>query len=114
MSEALFGNTAGNLCEGTGSNVFVVLGGRLLTPPLSSGCLAGVSRGLVLEWVGGDEVDLPLSVLEEADEVFLTSATRRVQPVARIDERVLAAAPGPVTQGAKEIFAERSKADVDP
>ncbi|WP_063770897.1 aminotransferase class IV, partial [Streptacidiphilus neutrinimicus] len=49
-SEALLANTGGMLCEGTGSNVFVVLGGRLLTPPLSSGCLAGITRALVLEW----------------------------------------------------------------
>jgi branched-chain amino acid aminotransferase len=113
-AEAIFGNTAGNLCEGTGSNIFVVLGGRLLTPPLSSGCLAGVSRELVLEWVGGDEVDLPLSVLEDADELFLTSSTRDVQPIARVDDRLLPAAPGIVTKGAMEVFAERQAADLDP
>jgi branched-chain amino acid aminotransferase len=43
-NEAIFANTAGNLCEGTGSNVFVVSGGQLLTPPLTAGCLAGVTR----------------------------------------------------------------------
>ena len=43
--EAIFGNTAGNLCEGTGTNVFLVIGGHLVTPPLSAGCLAGVTRG---------------------------------------------------------------------
>ena len=42
--EAIFANTAGMLCEGTGSNVFVVLDGEVLTPPLSSGCLAGITR----------------------------------------------------------------------
>ena len=47
-SEALFANTVGNLCEGTGSNVFVGFGDRLVTPPLSSGCLAGVTRALVM------------------------------------------------------------------
>ena len=52
--EALFANTVGNLCEGTGSNVFVGVDGRLLTPPLSSGCLAGVTRELLLE------LDLPI------------------------------------------------------
>ncbi len=54
-SEAIFGNTVGNLCEGTGTNIFVVLGGRLITPPLSAGCLAGVTRALVIEWVGAAE-----------------------------------------------------------
>ena len=57
-SEAIFANTAGNLCEGTGTNVFVVSGGQLLTPPLSAGCLAGVTRALVIEWSGAVEQDV--------------------------------------------------------
>ena len=69
-AEAIFGNTVGELCEGTGSNVFVVLDGRLSTPPRSSGCLAGVSGALVIEWYGVEERSLPLAVLGEADEVF--------------------------------------------
>jgi branched-chain amino acid aminotransferase len=112
-SESLFANTAGQLCEGTGSNVFVVLGGRLLTPPLASGCLAGVTRALVAEWCGAEEADLPFEVLREADEVFLTSTLRDVQAVARIDDRELPA-PGPVTARAMAVFAERAAADVDP
>ncbi|MFJ6213639.1 aminotransferase class IV [Streptomyces sp. NPDC092296] len=113
-SEALFANTAGLLCEGTGSNVFAVLGGRLLTPPLSSGCLAGVTRALVIEWAGAEEADLPLSALWEADEVFLTSSLRDVQAVTRVDDRELPAAPGPVTAKAMAVFAERSADDIDP
>jgi branched-chain amino acid aminotransferase len=113
-SEAVFGNTAGRLCEGTGSNVFVVMGGRLLTPPLSSGCLAGITRGLVAEWLGAEEADLPLSALHEADEIFLTSSLRDVQAVARIDGRQLPGAPGPVTAKAMAVFAERSADDPDP
>ena len=113
-SEALMANTVGDLCEGTGSNVFLVLDGRLVTPPLSSGCLAGVTRGLVLEWVGAEEEDLPLSALGEAEEVFLTSATRDVMPVRRVDGRELPDVPGPVTVKAREVFAARSSADVDP
>jgi len=71
-TEALMANTAGDLCEGTGSNVFLVLDGQLVTPPLSSGCLAGVTRALVLEWTGAVERDLPMVALQEASEVFLT------------------------------------------
>jgi len=112
--EAVFANTRGELCEGTGSNVFVVLGDRLVTPPLSSGCLAGVTRSLVVEWLGVEEADLPVEVLAEADEVFLTSATRDVQGVHRVDDRPLPGAPGPVTREAAKVFAERSAADVDP
>ncbi|MET7932837.1 aminodeoxychorismate lyase [Streptomyces sp. NPDC005322] len=113
-SEALFANTVGRLCEGTGSNVFVVLDGELHTPPLASGCLAGITRALVLEWVGAKEADLPLSVLERAEEVFLTSTTRDVQAVRRVDAHALPGAPGPVTAKAMRIFTERAAADIDP
>jgi branched-chain amino acid aminotransferase len=113
-SEALFANTAGNLCEGTGSNVFVVLDGRLLTPTLSSGCLAGITRRLVIDWTGAEEVDLPLEVLQQAEEIFLTSTTRDVQAVTRVDARHLAPTPGPVTLKAMNQFAERSGDDLDP
>ncbi|GAA1990501.1 aminotransferase class IV [Kitasatospora viridis] len=113
-SEALFPNTVGALCEGTGSNVFVVLGGKLLTPPLASGCLAGVTRALVLDWCDGEEADLPIEVLQQAEEVFLTSTLRDVQAVSRIDDRVLGDAPGPVTARAMAAFTARSAADTDP
>ncbi|WNI14715.1 aminotransferase class IV [Actinacidiphila sp. ITFR-21] len=113
-SEALFGNTRGRLCEGTGSNVFVVLGGRLLTPPLDSGCLAGITRALVVDWSGAQEADLPLEALSEAEEVFLTSSLRDVQAVRRVDDRDLPGAPGPVTAKAMRIFAERSAAHPNP
>ncbi|MFF5102715.1 aminotransferase class IV [Streptomyces sp. NPDC000134] len=113
-SEALFGNTVGDLCEGTGSNVFVVLDGEIHTPPLTSGCLAGVTRALVAEWTGAQETDLPLNVLTRADEIFLTSTLRDVQAVHRADDRRLPGAPGPVTAKAMRIFAERAADDLDP
>ncbi|WP_030171531.1 aminotransferase class IV [Spirillospora albida] len=112
--EAIFGNLAGNLCEGTGTNVFVVRGGRLVTPPLSSGCLAGVTRALVLEWFGGEEEDLPLDDLYRADEAFLTSTTRNVQPIRTVDGTPLPAAPGPITAKAMEVFAARGAELIDP
>ncbi|MCO6011658.1 aminodeoxychorismate lyase [Actinoallomurus purpureus] len=113
-AEAIFGNLAGNLCEGTGSNVFVVRDGRLTTPPLSSGCLAGVTRALVLEWFGGEERDLPLEEFTASDEAFLTSTTRDIQPIHAVDGTVFPTAPGPVTRKAMEVFAERGAADLDP
>ncbi|MFF0463234.1 aminotransferase class IV [Streptomyces mexicanus] len=113
-SEALFGNTAGRLCEGTGSNVFVVLDGEIHTPPLASGCLAGVTRALAIEWTGAKETDLPLDVLREAEEVFLTSTLRDVQAVHRVDDRELPGTAGPVTAKAMRIFEERSGDDLDP
>jgi branched-chain amino acid aminotransferase len=111
-SEAIFANTVGQLCEGTGSNIFVVVDGVALTPALGSGCLAGVTRELVLEWSDAREADLDLGVLQVADEIFLTSSTRDVHPVTRIDDRELTA--GPVTAGIRESFRLKSSADLDP
>jgi branched-chain amino acid aminotransferase len=112
--EAIFGNLAGNLCEGTGSNVFVVRDGRLTTPPLSAGCLAGVTRALTLEWCGGEEEDLPLDDFYGVEEAFLTSTTRDVQPIRAVDGVVLPTAPGPVTRKAMETFAARAAEHIDP
>lgn len=112
-SEAIFANTAGHLCEGTGSNVFVVLDGRLATPPLSSGCLAGITRELVCEVADVVEEDLTLSVLGDADEVFLTSSTRDVQGQHRVDGRTFQA-PGPVTAEVARTFAELVAREIDP
>ncbi|MFL6136856.1 MAG: aminotransferase class IV [Frankiaceae bacterium] len=113
-AEAIFANTVGELCEGTGSNVFLGIGGRLVTPPLASGCLAGVTRGLLLEWTDAIEEPLPLEALGRADEVFLASTTREVLPVRAVDGRPLAAAPGPLTALAARTYAERAAADADP
>ncbi|TWV31992.1 aminodeoxychorismate lyase [Streptomyces misionensis] len=113
-SEALFGNTVGELCEGTGSNVFVVLDGEIHTPPVSSGCLPGITRALAVEWTGARETDLPMDVLTRADEIFLTSTLRDVQAVRRVDDRELPGAPGPVTAKAMRVFDERSGDDLDP
>ena len=113
-SEAIFRNVSGNLCEGTGSNIFVVLDGRLLTPPLSAGPLAGVTRELVLEWYGGEEEDVPMERLPEITEAFLTSTARDVQPVLHIDGRQVSAEPGPVSREAQQVFAERARQDQDP
>ncbi len=113
-SEAIFGNTLGRLCEGTGSNVFVVIGGALLTPPLSAGCLAGVTRALVIEWADAREEDLPLQALAEAEEAFLSGTTRDVQPIRSVNGIPLPAVAGPVTRKAAEIFALRAAESPDP
>lgn len=111
-SEALLANTSGMLCEGTGSNVFCVLDGELVTPPLSSGCLAGVTRSLVLEATAASERDIPMADLARAEEVFLTATGRFVQAVHRLDDRVLE--PGPVTAEAAAALAALVAACDDP
>ncbi len=111
-TEAIFANTVGELCEGTGSNIFVVVDGEVLTPPVESGLLPGITRALVIEscqaaGIPVHEKTLPLDILQTADEVFITSSTRDVQAVSRVDDRELAA-PGPVTVRAAEAFAEHA------
>jgi branched-chain amino acid aminotransferase len=112
-AEALLATTTGLLAEGTGSNVFVVHDGRLSTPPLSTGCLAGVTRDLVLEITEAVEADLPIEALAEVSEAFLTSTTRGVQPIASIDGRDLGAA-GPRTLAAAAALAALEAATADP
>ena len=117
--EAIFANTRGELCEGTGTNVFVVAGGRLRTPPASAGCLLGVTRALVLELAGQldletGEDDLPISALATADEAFLTSSTREIQAISAVDGAPLPAAPGPVTTQLAAAFKTLVAGDLDP
>ncbi|QXC61425.1 aminotransferase class IV [Aquihabitans sp. G128] len=113
--EAVLANTAGILCEGTGSNVFLVVDGVLCTPSLASGCLPGVTRALVCEAVEVVERDdLTLDDLRAAPEAFLTSSTRDVHPVARVDGRVLHAVPGPRTTAAATAFAAIAARTIDP
>ncbi|PWJ24948.1 branched-chain amino acid aminotransferase [Branchiibius hedensis] len=112
-SEAIFANTRGELCEGTGSNIFVVIDGVAVTPPLTSGALAGITRALTLEAAAAAgiptaERDLPIDVLDTCEEVFLTSTTRDIQPVHAVGERRIAA-PGPVTTQLQAAFAEVSR-----
>ncbi len=111
-SEAIFANTLGNLCEGTGTNIFVERDGRLVTPPLSSGCLAGVTRDLVLEATDASEEDVPIDHLARTAEAFLTSSTRDVMAISRIDDRRLD--PGPLTRAAAAAFAEIEARTTDP
>ncbi len=136
-SEAIFANTAGALCEGTGSNIFLVVDGVVLTPSLETGPLAGITRALTIEWLAeaGIQVvedELPLSLLAEADEAFITSSTRDIQPLdairvvgsvstlagqlagAPVGERTFGDAPGRITAQAQEIFKAISIERFDP
>ncbi|MEY2452959.1 MAG: branched-chain amino acid aminotransferase [Acidimicrobiaceae bacterium] len=113
--EALFANTQDNLCEGTGTNVFVVVGGRLITPPLSAGCLAGVTRELLLEVDPSiEEADVPMSVFATVEEAFLSSSTRDVQPIASIDGQSLAGCGGTLTVAARDRLAALQARTFDP
>ena len=122
--EALIANTHGHLCEGTGSNVFIERGGEILTPPLASGCLPGITRGLALEW--GARASLPVRVAAPgelemsaldavvAGEAFaaVTSSTRHVQPLTALDGVEVAA--GPLLARLVKEFDRRAAENPDP
>lgn len=101
--EAVLISADGHVLEGSASNVFAVRDGALLTPPLSAGVLAGVTRQVVLEVasrLGITLVEQPLALttLLAADEAFLTATTREVFPLLMVDGRPIALGrPGPVT-----------------
>jgi branched-chain amino acid aminotransferase len=112
-TEAIFLNTEGNVCEGTGTNTFVVIDGTIITPPLSSGPLAGITREVILEWCDVEERDFTLAEAMAADEVFITSSLRDVQAVHLWDETDLGTFHQ-MTDRIATTFAEQSSADLDP
>jgi branched-chain amino acid aminotransferase len=117
--EAIFTNTRGNVCEATGSNVFVVRDGVLMTPSAAAGCLLGVTRALLLELaraagLPAEELDLAVDTLFDSDEAFLSSTTREVQPIARVDDRTLPSVGGRVSTQLAEAFHELVARDLDP
>jgi branched-chain amino acid aminotransferase len=117
--EAIFANTKGNLCEATGSNVFLVRDGTLITPPASAGCLLGVTRALVLELaaelgIATAERDIPIGTLADCDEAFLSSTTREVQPIARVDGVAVPTVRGPVSQRLAAAFTDLVDRNLDP
>lgn len=111
FEEAILLNERGEVAECTAANVFCVQGGRVRTPPLSAGCLGGVTREVLLEVAPQKGVDirestLTLEDLHQADEVFITSTTREVQPIRRIDGHKVPLAPGPLTEMVAKTFSE--------
>ena len=103
-SEALFCDTRGWVSEGTGTNVFAVLDNELITPPLTTGCLAGVTRAVVIASYGATEKEFTVDDLARATEVFVTSTTREVQAVCEVIGVNTYAGPGPITAEAHEAY----------
>jgi branched-chain amino acid aminotransferase len=110
--DALFLNQDHHLTEATTSNVWIVEGGNVVTPPLAAGILQGITR----EWILGalpaagvkvEEVTVDHDRLRAADEVFLSGTVKGVMPVGRIDGRTVGAGrPGPVTRLAMERYGD--------
>jgi branched-chain amino acid aminotransferase len=109
FDDALLMNEKGQLAECTSANIFLVRAGKIFTPPLSSGCLPGITREVLLEIAlpAGIELceqELRAEDLAAAEEVFISSTTREVAPIAEIRPAWKYPAPGPVTRRAEEIF----------
>jgi branched-chain amino acid aminotransferase len=90
FDEALLVTPHGRVLEAPTSSVFWVQGQLVLTPPLTDHILASITRSVVIDVAGAQERACTLDELAAADEVFLASTTREVQPVAAVDERTFA------------------------
>jgi len=114
--EGLMLNEQGYVAECTGDNIFTVKNGRISTPPISSGALAGVTRSVVFELAAGlgialSEPEMTRYDIFTADECFLTGTAAEVIPVVRLDNRVIGnGSPGPVTKRLITSFHELTAA----
>jgi branched-chain amino acid aminotransferase len=112
--EGVMRNYRGELSECTTANIFIVSGGEVRTPPLDAGLLAGITREVLFEIAAAEGVPMREAVLHDgdllgADEAFLTSSTRELVPIVRVDDRAIGAgAPGPVTGRLLEAFRARA------
>jgi branched-chain amino acid aminotransferase len=109
FDEVVMLNERGEVAECTAANIYAVKGDKIVTPPLSSGCLEGVTRGILFEIAGEagavvKEQTLKMEDLLNADEVFISSTNRNVIAVGEIAGRKIASAPGPVTQRINETL----------
>lgn len=110
FDEAILLDDDGMLAEGSGENLFLVRDGVLLTPPLASGALGGITRQAVLELAGVLEIEVaerPLTrgELYLADELFMTGTAAEITPVREVDLRPIGSgARGPVTQAVQAAY----------
>ena len=113
--EALLLNTRGLLAEGSASNVFVLSGGELLTPPVEDGALPGITRGAVLELaeeagIPARQASLSYDKLRAADEAFLTNALAGVLPLVSVDGvAVSSGVPGEATRRLRALYEAAAK-----
>ncbi len=110
LLEAVMLNDKGDVAECTGDNLFMVAGGKLLTPPASAGILIGVTRGITIELAKrtGIEVierDITSAELYEAEEIFVTGTAAEIMAVTKVDDTVIGdGKPGPMTRKLLKAF----------
>lgn len=109
FDDAILFDTSGHVTETALANLFIVQDETVLTPNASSGCLLGITRHIILEKLSHSfevrEADLSVSDIEAADEIFITSAIRDIQPVECVDSWHYMA-PGKITSQLQEIYRE--------
>src|ERR1700690_2169397 len=110
FDEVVLLNERGEVAECTAANIFCVKGGRVSTPPLDSGCLEGVTRGVLLETGAAAGVPVEERVLLPqdlfgADEVFISSTNRNLLPVSEIEGRKIGTGAVPVVEKLEKVFA---------
>ena len=110
--EALLVTPHGRVLEGPTWTFFWVAGGRLHTPALDDGILDSITRRRLLEVCAVTETACTLDDIATAEEAFIASTVREVMPIASVDDIVLPAAPGPVTEAAREAFTRRVAAEL--
>lgn len=108
--EALLLDHVGNVCEGTGENIFVVRDGVIATPPMSSSILEGISRDSIIKIAAdmGHEVvirEIAADELPIADEIFLTGTAAEMVPVRELDDRPVGTGkPGEITKALLAVY----------
>jgi branched-chain amino acid aminotransferase len=113
--EAVMRNYRGDLAECTTSNLFIVKEGAAVTPPLASGLLPGITRAFLFELGAERKIPVRETVLRDedlfgADEAFLTSTTRELVPIVRVDDRPIGVGtPGPVTRALLETYRRKAE-----
>jgi branched-chain amino acid aminotransferase len=118
--EAILLDSTGQVAEASGENIFAVIRGRLLTPPLSAAILDGITRDSVLALardlgIPADERPLSRDQLYMADEVFLTGTAAEITPVREIDDRRIGTGqPGPITQKLQTTFHQAVRGQLAP
>ena len=113
--EALYRTEDGSVTEGTRANFFILRGRRLITP--KDEILDGITRKVVLELAAGHfeiaEEPIPYATLSSVDEAFITSTTKEVLPIVRIDDMTLGTGqPGPHTQTLANLFRSYTESPV--
>ena len=111
--DAVMANQAGEVTEGTTFNIWIVKNGKVMTPHPTSGLLKGITRAKVIDLCVANKFDfeeraITTQELIDADEIFITSSTKGIMPVYKLDSKIYAesSAQRPVTEALRKCYIE--------